>query len=446
MPDREPGLVEGRGDAGRRPDERMESVRGSMSEGAKFEGAAGTEAEAAGTPFAVAVVGAGAAGLAAALAVAREGIPTALVGRHAPVADGRTVALLDGSVRFLGALGAWAAVAPQASPLCELQIVDDTGSLFRPPPARFRAAEIGLDAFGWNVESARLVESLRACARAQDNLTLVEADAAGAVAGETAACIALADGGAVEARLVVGADGAHSPLRAASGVRVRSWAYPQSAITAILAHERPHRDVSTEFHTRSGPFTLVPLPGGHRSSLVWVTGEGAARRLAALDDAALGQAVERQARAMLGAMRVDGPRGLVPMRGLAVATPVAPRLALIGEAAHVFPPIGAQGLNLGLRDAATLRDAVLAAARDRRDPGSRAVLDGYARARRVDTAARTAAVDLLNRSLLTDLLPVDALRGLGLLAMTQLGPVRRLVMREGVLPRIGAPELMRAAR
>ena len=229
-------------------------------------------------------------------------------------------------------------------------------------------------------------------------------------------------------------------------MRVRDWTYPQSAITTILAHERPHRDVSTEFHTRSGPFTLVPLPGGHRSSLVWVTGEGAARRLAALDDDALGQAVERQARAMLGAMRVDGPRGLVPMRGLAVARPVAQRLALIGEAAHVFPPIGAQGLNLGLRDAATLRDVVLDAARDGRDPGARPVLDGYARARRVDTAARTAAVDLLNRSLLTDLLPVDALRGLGLLAMANLGPLRRLVMREGVLPRLGAPELMRAAR
>ncbi|WP_373875930.1 FAD-dependent monooxygenase [Methylobacterium soli] len=394
--------------------------------------------------FEVAVVGAGAAGLAAALALAREGIATALIGRHAPVADGRTVALLDGSVRFLDALGAWAAIAPHAAPLAELHIVDDTGSLFRPPPARFRAGEIGLAAFGWNVESARLVESLRARARATPGLTLLESDAAGCLRGEAAAELTLADGGRVAARLVVGADGARSPLRAGSGLRVRDWSYPQAALTTLLAHTLPHRDVSTEFHTRQGPFTLVPLPGGHRSSLVWVTGAGAARRLADLPDAALAAAIEDQAQRLLGALRIDGPRGLVPMRGLAVENPVAHRLVLIGEAAHVFPPIGAQGLNLGLRDAAALRDAVLAAARDGRDPGARAALAGLGRGRRRDAGLRTTAVDALNRSLLADLLPVDALRGLGLLAMTTIGPLRRVVMREGVLPRLGAPELMRA--
>ncbi|WP_375456263.1 FAD-dependent monooxygenase [uncultured Methylobacterium sp.] len=394
--------------------------------------------------FAAAVVGAGAAGLAAALALARDGIPTALIGRHAPVADGRTVALLDGSVRFLEALGAWDAIAPHAGPLATLQIIDDTGSLFRLPPVRFHAGEIGLAAFGWNVESRRLTEALRAQARVTDNLTLFESDALEASAGEAFSEVRLADGATVAARLVIGADGARSPLRQAGGIRVRDWSYPQGAITTILAHGRPHGDVSTEFHTRGGPFTLVPLPGD-RSSLVWVAGEGTARRLAGLDDAGLAEAVTRQAQGMLGPMRVDGPRGLVPMRGLSVASATAHRLALIGEAAHVFPPIGAQGLNLGLRDAAALRDAVLAATREGRDPGSRAALDGFARGRRRDAALRSTAVDALNRSLLADLAPVDALRGFGLLAMSAIGPLRRAVMREGVLPRLGAPEQMRAA-
>ncbi|GLS49469.1 2-octaprenyl-6-methoxyphenyl hydroxylase [Methylobacterium gnaphalii] len=391
----------------------------------------------------MAVVGAGAAGLAAALALAREGIATALVGRHAPVADGRTVALLDGSVRFLDALGAWQTIAPHAAPLAELHLVDDTGSLFRPPPARFVASEIGLDAFGWNVESARLVNDLRRLAHTAPNLTVFESDATESHRDADGAQIRLQDGDGVEARLIVGADGGRSPLRGASGLAVRDWSYPQAAITTILGHDRPHRDVSTEFHTRSGPFTLVPLPGGHRSSLVWMMGEAPARRLSTLDDVALAASVERQAQAMLGAMRIDGPRGLVPMRGLSVSTPVAERLALIGEAAHVFPPIGAQGLNLGLRDAAGLRDAVVAAREARRDPGSRAALAGFARGRAVDARLRGTAVDWLNRSLLADLLPVDALRGLGLLAMATIGPLRRAVMREGVLPRLGAPTLMR---
>ncbi|MFC6390381.1 UbiH/UbiF family hydroxylase [Methylorubrum zatmanii] len=393
--------------------------------------------------FEVAVVGAGAAGLAAALALARDGVATALVGRHGPPADGRTVALLDGSVRFLAVLGVWPELAPHAAPLAELQIVDDTGSLFRPPPARFSAAEIGLEAFGWNVENTRLATTLRAHARTTPGLTLFEADSAGLRHGSEAALLDLEDGRSLEAQLVVGADGGRSPLRTAAGLQTRTWSYPQAALTTLLAHERPHRDISTEFHTRTGPFTLVPLPGGHRSSLVWVTAEPAAKRLSGLDDRALAAAVEHQARSMLGSMRIDGPRGLVPMRGLSVARPVAPRLALIGEAAHVFPPIGAQGLNLGLRDAAALRDAVFSAREANRDPGAPASLAGFGRTRGMDARLRGAAVDMLNRSLLTDLLPVDALRGLGLMALTAIPPLRRAVMREGVLPRLGAPTLMR---
>lgn len=392
----------------------------------------------------VAVVGAGAAGLAAAIAIARDGLSVVLVGRHAPVADGRTVALLDGSVRLLDALGLWNGLSPAAAPLAELHLIDDTGSLFRPPPARFLASEIGLPAFGWNVENARLVETLRAHARAVPGLSLIEADAVETRRGADEALVAPEGGGTVAARLVVGADGARSPLRAASGLRVRDWTYPQVALTTLLAHDRPHRDVSTEFHTREGPFTLVPLPGGQRSSLVWVMREARARSLAEAGDAALAGAATRQAQSLLGAMRIDGPRGLVPMRGLSVASPVARRLALIGEAAHVFPPIGAQGLNLGLRDAAALRDAVLAAHRAGRDPGDPASLAGFARGRALDARLRGTAVDWLNRSLLADLVPIDALRGVGLLAMSAIGPLRRAVMREGIVPRFGTPSLMRA--
>ena len=389
----------------------------------------------------IAVVGAGAVGLSAALAFARDGFRTVLVGGLDTRRDGRTVALLNGSVRFLEALGAGPLIVKEAAPLETMRLVDDTGSLFRPPPASFRAGEIGLDAFGWNVENATLVEKLAEAAHACENLTHVPEFANSFEADETGATLTLAGGGTIKASLIVAADGRNSKLRQIAGISPQTWSYPQSAVTVILAHDRDHRETSTEFHTRHGPFTLVPLPG-RRSSLVWVTSKAQAERLSQLDDAALALAIERQAQSHLGAMRIDGPRGLVPMTGLSVNRYWAPRLALVGEAAHVFPPIGAQGLNLGFRDAASLRDAVIDGRNDGSDIGSEETLGRYQRSRDLDVRLRTAAVDGLNRTLLTGMIPTDFLRGAGLLALSNIGPLRRIVMREGVLPQVGAPRLM----
>ena len=389
----------------------------------------------------VVVVGAGAAGLAAALAFAQEGFSTALVGRPDARADGRSVALLDGSVRFLGALSVWDAIEPDAAPMATMRLIDDSGSLFRPPPAAFHAAEIGLSAFGWNVENATLVARL-AAALARRGPRMVDAPAERVAIGPDSATVFTSAGPAISARLVVAADGRNSKLRQAAGIRARTWSYPQAALTTVLAHDRDHGDASTEFHTRHGPFTLVPLRG-RRSSLVWVTARDEAERLAALSDEALGRAAEEQAQSMLGRMRVDGPRGLVPMSGLSVERYGADRIALVGEAAHVFPPIGAQGLNLGLRDVASLLDAVVDARAAGEDIGGAGMLARYRRSRDLDVPLRTAAMDGLNRTLLTGLLPADLLRGAGLLALAGIAPLRRAVMREGVLPTLGAPRLMR---
>lgn len=375
----------------------------------------------------VAIVGAGPVGLAAALALADEGFAVTLLGSPDAPRDGRTVALLDGSWRLLETLGVAASLAGKVAPLSVMRLVDDTGSLFRQPPVEFRASEVGLEAFGWNVATTDLVAALSARTAAHPAIAAAPHQVEAAAPADDAVSLRADDGSAFVARLVVGADGRRSPMRRAAGIEAREWTYPQVALTAILGHARDHRDVSTEFHTRAGPCTLVPLPG-RRSSLVWMLTQAEAKSVAALDDAGFARAVEARTRSILGALSVAGPRGAVPMAGLSVDRFGARRVALIGEAAHVFPPIGAQGLNLGLRDVMALRRCLRGAA----DPGADAVIGAYDRARRTDVRLRTGAVDALNRSLLTDLLPADLLRGAGLLALAKIGPLRRLVMRQGL--------------
>jgi 2-octaprenyl-6-methoxyphenol hydroxylase len=380
------------------------------------------------------VVGAGLAGLAAAVGFSRAGRRVVCAGAAERLSQGRTVALLGASVDFLDELGAWAAVAPRAAPMRGLRIVDDTGSLFAPPPVEFRAREIGRDVFGWNVENVALADALEAAAAARPDLVRVTTTVVGFDFAPGRATLTLADGRVFAAALVVGADGRASPSRRAAGIAIRERRYPQSALTVALAHARPHNDVSTEFHTRQVPFTLVPLPPApgapHRSSLVWAMSEAEASRRAALDDAALAMEIERQARALLGAMRVEGERGIVPLARQSVRRLAATRLALVGDAAHAFPPIGAQGLNLGLRDV----KALLAATTVSADVGADAALEAYARSRAADVLFRTTAVAGLNRSLLAACAPVDLARGLGLAALGAIGPLRRLTMREGVAP------------
>lgn len=381
----------------------------------------------------IAVAGAGAAGLAFALGAAEAGFSVILFGSSPTKGDGRTVAMLEGSWRMLERLGV--AQRLQAGnhvcPLATMRLVDDTGSLFRIPPVSFRAAEIGLDAFGQNVEVVALVAALAEAVAANG---MIRRDACQVTAYDTLGEEVHVHGEAgpiARARLLVGADGRNSAVRAAAGIGTCDWCYPQCAVTTILGHAREHDDISTEFHTRSGPCTLVPLPG-RRSSLVWMMSQQEGGRRMALDDAALAREVETQCHSILGKMAIDGPRGIVPMGGLSVSRFSAEGVALVGDAAHAFPPIGAQGLNLGLRDVAGLVEVVAAARDAGRAIGSASTLQAYDAARKPDVRARTGAVDMLNRSLLADLMPVDLGRGLGLLSLGRIGPLRRMVMRQGM--------------
>jgi 2-octaprenyl-6-methoxyphenol hydroxylase len=388
----------------------------------------------------VAVVGGGPAGLTAATALASAGVMVALIARR-PAPDNRTTALLSGSVAALDALEVWPLCAAQSAPLATIRLIDDTARLIRAPEVTFEASEIGLPAFGHNIENRHLVAALESRAAGLSSLRRIDAGATAIEIGEKRVMVRLDGGAAVEARLVVGADGRNSLCRTAAGIETTRRAYPQTALTLNIGHRRPHRDTSTEFHTESGPFTLVPLPGA-RSSVVCVVEPDDAERLAALDDGALATELERRAHSILGKITVESGHGIFPLGTETAQSFAARRIALVGEAAHVIPPIGAQGLNLGLRDAATIGELVVEAHRRGDDVGASELLARYDRLRRLDVTSRMAAVDLLNRSLLSDFLPVQSARGLGLYLIDRIAPLRRALMREGVEP-AAQPRLMR---
>ncbi|MEO5323620.1 UbiH/UbiF family hydroxylase [Mesorhizobium sp. CC13] len=388
------------------------------------------------------VAGTGPVGMISALAFAGAGFDVVLAGPPARADDGRTTALMVPALKVLDRLGVLAELSKGAAPLKVMRIIDGTARLIRSPMVTFRAGEIGEEHFGFNFQNRVLNAVLENAVTEHAGIawrrTLVESWKL----GEGGVVATLSDGETVEARLAVAADGRNSPARQAAGISATSRTLPQAALVLNFAHGRDHAFTSTEFHTETGPFTQVPLPG-RRSSLVWVVRPETARQLAELDDAALSLRVEQQMQSMLGRVTVEGGRQIYPLSTSLPLRFAGKRVALVGEAAHVFPPIGAQGLNLGIRDVEQL---VAMASKHADDPGAAAALAAYDSARRPDILARTGAVNLLNMSLLSDMLPAQLARGLGLNLLGGLSPVRAFFMREGLRPGSGFAALASSLR
>lgn len=398
--------------------------------------------------FDVIVCGAGPAGLASACGLADAGLRVAVCGyrpAHSPTnPDMRTAALFVPAIAYLKSLGVWGALAPSCAALYGIRMIDDTDDLLRAPETLFHATDVGLDVLGYNCPNTDVVGVLSATLASDDRVTCffeshIDAVVHNAAPGDGPVSVHLTSPRSqhrvrLSARLVVAADGRRSLARDAAGIPTRQWDCRQSALTAQFAHSRPHDGISTEFHRKGGPVTVVPMPG-NRSALVWVDRPGAVNRLMALDEDRFGQALEARLHGLLGQVSDVTPRRTFPLTGHVAAAMAGNRTVLVGEAAHAFPPIGAQGLNLSLRDVATLADVTAEACRLGDDPGGDRVLDTFSRRRHADVASRAYGVDLLGASLTSVFLPASLLRGAVLHAVNAIPGLKRRLIEQG----LGAP-------
>lgn len=390
-------------------------------------------------PTDIAVLGAGPAGLMAAAQLARLGLTVTLIGersRAAAVADARTAALFPQSMAALADVGVADVLAPIAARLGAIRLIDGMGGLLRAPEVVFRAEEIGLERLATNVPLDPLAAALAAVVAARADVIWHRVPARRVELAADHAALVLDDGRRIASSLIVAADGRDSIARSAAGIEATMTSLDQTAIVAAFDHTSAHHDVSTEIHRPGGPCTTVPLPppahGGYRSSLVWLERTAIATRLLSLDDAAFSAALSRLVAGHCGRITAISPRAGQPMRRLSVDTFGRRRVALVGETAHVFPPLGAQGLNLTIRDIGSLASTLADARRQGRDLGSEATLEAYSRARRADVGARVVGVGLINASLLADLPAAGLARGAALHVLAALPALKRQVMRAGM--------------
>ncbi len=387
------------------------------------------------------VSGGGVAGLAAAAVFGSAGFRVICVDPTPPVtdedntgADLRTTAFLQPSRTILQAAGLWDRLSPFATPLQVMRIVDAGGP--QPEPrytADFNAADISDAPFGWNLPNWLLRREFAARLADLPNVSFRPGvGSTGYLARDAEALVTLSDGTRIAARLVVAADGRSSPLRQAAGIGVTTMRYGQKALAFAVTHPIPHANVSTEVHRSGGPFTLVPLPdrdGRPASAVVWMERGPEALRLATLPVPEFDAEMTVRSAHVLGPLALATRRTVWPIISQIADRFAAARLALVAEAAHVVPPIGAQGLNMSLADAGLLA-RLASEAPDRL--GDEAMLDRYARARWPEVRARVTGIDLLNRASMAGAPGLRDLRAAALRALYGVAPLRRVLMQAGM--------------
>ncbi|WP_281176453.1 FAD-dependent monooxygenase [Phenylobacterium immobile] len=403
----------------------------------------------------VLIAGAGMAGATLALALAQAGLKPLLIDqaafetRVAPAFDGRASAVAYAAFRQWRVLGVADALEPLSQRIEQILVTDAAApGAATPAPhdfhLRFDAEEIADrsdgEPLGYMLENRHIRAALGRALERAGVTVIAPARVAEAIFDARAATLTLEDGRTFSAPLAVGAEGKVSTLRRASDVRALGWGYGQTAVVATVRLARPHEGVAHEHFLPQGPFAILPLTD-HRASLVWTETNA---RAAALKDArpeVFHAHLQRRFGDALGEATLEGEVFTYPLDLQLTETFVAPRMALLGDAAHAIHPIAGQGLNLGLKAAAALAETLVDAARLGEDLGSPVVLERYAAWRRFDTAALAAGTDAFVRLFSNDIAPLRLARGLGMAMVNRIGPARRFFMREaggatGDLPRL----------
>ena len=404
------------------------------------------------------IAGGGLSGLATAVALAgpnsRMPFEVAIIDAGDPAhsrdlnADGRAFAITQASQRLLEALGVWEQLAPNAQAMNEIVVTDTKpGAAARPSLLQFGQAHAPGAPSAHMIENRHIYAALLDAAKSSDNITFSKnTKITGFEYSHHRASLTLDKGKQITAGLVIGADGRNSKARTSAHIDTTGWSYQQTAIVLSVAHERPHGGRAEEHFMPSGPFAILPLPG-NRSSLVWTETTSDAERIMALDEAAFGDELAARFGGHLGAVRPDGERFAYPLSLQIAKSFIAPRLALIGDAAHVVHPIAGLGFNLGLRDIAALAEVLCDAAKLGCDFGTDDVLQRYQSWRRLDTVMVAMATDGINRLFSNDSRELRGLRGAGLGVVNQLDGLKRAFMREaaglsGQLPKLLSGEVL----
>ena len=387
------------------------------------------------------ISGGGVAGLTAAAAFGKAGFsvicadPTPPVTeRDAEGSDLRTTAFLQPSQTLLDQIGLWNRYAPHAAALQIMRIVDAGGEVSEPRLVKeFDASDISEKPFGWNLPNWLLRRELVAFLQDLPNVDFRQGVGTKSLFTRTQeARVTLTDGSLISCRLVIAADGRSSPMRDAAGIGVKTMRYGQKALAFAVTHPQPHQNVSTEIHRSGGPFTLVPLPdyqGKSSTAIVWMETGPEVDRLANLPVPEFEAAMNERSCGILGELTLASRRTVWPIISQVAERMSSERLALIAEAAHVVPPIGAQGLNMSLGDLLALLDLATA---NPSDLGSRKMLDQYHKTRHGEVQVRVTGIDLLNRASMAHAQPLRDARAMGLNALYSLAPVRKTLMQMGL--------------